>query len=169
MATTDDSLLNLTSRKESEMDYGFDPKKYKTRRFEEADIDDISQLGGKKQVRRGNIGKGDVAAEPLTITIKRVSAVLFPGDTEKKLKIYFEDYDKPYISNKTNVDLLTMALQSTKPSDWIGHKVRFYFDPDVMMDDQVVGGVRVGSPDEPLPDHVEEYYASLVPLEDDAE
>ncbi len=50
--------------------------------------------------------------------MEKFRAVKFPGDNEKKLKIYFSDYDKPYISNKSNLDTLARIMQSTKFTEW---------------------------------------------------
>ena len=63
---------------------------------------------------------------------------------DKALIIYFkEDYAKPLICNTTNsrkIKELTGVIDAT---NWVGFSIEFYFNTDVVMKRQQVGGIRI--------------------------
>ena len=140
--------------------YGLEDSAYLPRRSKEEDVTDVAELGAASRSRKTNLTKEDVATEPLTVTMAKFKSVNFPGDTRPKLKIYFSDYDKPYISNVSNIDTLTRIMQSTQVKDWVGEKIMLYFDPYVEFEDRNTGGIRLCAVGE-LPADIEDYYSSL--------
>ena len=144
----------------SEDSYGLRPDQRQDRRDIEREATTLEDLGYHQDRRKGNLSSGDLAEKPLTLTMKKFKFIKFPGDRESKLKIYFEEFDKPYISNKTNVDLLARMMQSSSFEDWTGQKVVFYYDPGITMEDEVTGGIRVCGEEE-LPEHVLAYYDAI--------
>ena len=144
----------------TEESYGLRPDKRQERRDIERDATTLEDLGYNQDRRKGNLSSGDLAEKPLTLTMKKFKFIKFPGDREDKLKIYFEEFDKPYISNKTNVDLLARMMQSSSFEDWTGQKVVFYYDPGITMEDEITGGIRVCE-EGALPKHVVAYYDAI--------
>ena len=144
----------------TEESYGLRPDRRQERRDIERDATTLEDLGYNQDRRKGNLSSGDLAEKPLTLTMKKFKFIKFPGDKEEKLKIYFEEFDKPYISNKTNVDLLARIMQSSSFEDWTGQKVVFYYDPGITMEDEITGGIRVCE-EGALPAHVVAYYDAI--------
>ena len=140
--------------------YQLDPRQHSKRRDLEEEATDIGELLNRNRGRKRNFSKEDVATEPLVLTMEKFRFVKFPDSPEKKLKIYFSDYEHPYISNKLNMSELAIMFQSTSLSEWAGEKVCFYLDPTVTMEDEVTGGIRVCLEGQ-IPEHVVAFYESL--------
>lgn len=59
-----------------------------------------------------------------------------------KREVKFVGIRKTWIANITCQEQIS-RLHGPKPQGWIGKKIRLYFDPDVMIGRQKVGGIRV--------------------------
>lgn len=66
-------------------------------------------------------------------------------DQPKKMRwtMLFEELDKPLVLNKTNLKRLVKACGSEESDDWIGKKVKLYFDEEVEFGGEQVGGIRI--------------------------
>lgn len=64
---------------------------------------------------------------------------------QKKMRwvMEFDELDKPLVLNNTNLKRCAKALGSEDTDDWIGKKIKLYYDEDVEFGGQQVGGIRV--------------------------
>lgn len=68
-----------------------------------------------------------------------------------KLVLYFEEFEKGLVCNKTNINLLIDFFGGDDEIDhWIGHDIGLYVDPNVMFAGKRVGGIRVRAPGPPI-------------------
>ena len=67
-------------------------------------------------------------------------------EPEYKWCLTFEDSDKPFVLNMTNIQLLERICDSDNTDDWIGKKVVLFTDPTISYGGKVTGGIRVRAP-----------------------
>jgi hypothetical protein len=130
----------------------------------------IKNMNLKNKLTRSRfLSKHDVDP-PITVTIDEVrkEKIAVPGERpESKYCVYFkEDNVKPLILNKSNGDkIAALAFDSYETEDWSGLTVQLYLDPSVDFGGQLIGGIRVRSPQKkaaikyvpaPLPEAEEE-------------
>ena len=85
---------------------------------------------------------------PKIVTIKGLKQEnLARDDQPKKLRwtMLFEEVEKPLVLNKTNLKRCAKACGSEETDDWIGKKIKVYFDEEVMFGDEQTGGIRITS------------------------
>lgn len=68
-------------------------------------------------------------------------------DQPKKLRwtMQFEELDRPLVLNKTNLKRAAKACGSDMTEDWLGKKIKLYFDEEVEFGGEQVGGIRITS------------------------
>lgn len=92
--------------------------------------------------------KGTDVTPPKIVTIKGLKQEnLAREDQPKKLRwtMLFEELDKPLVLNKTNLKRCAKACNSEETDDWIGMKIKLFFDEEVEFGGEQVGGIRVTS------------------------
>jgi hypothetical protein len=79
--------------------------------------------------------------EGLILTIKEcyVDTV---GD-DKKPCLAFQEIDKVFVANTTNLDLICRVTSEDDWDNWAGHKITLFHDPSVMYAGKATGGIRV--------------------------
>lgn len=85
---------------------------------------------------------------PKIVTIASMKQENLAKDTEpKKLRwtLLFEELDKPLVLNKTNIKRCAKVCGSEETDEWVGKKIKLYFDEEVEFGGEQVGGIRVGS------------------------
>ena len=82
---------------------------------------------------------------PKIVTIRGLKREQFEdkGQMKTKWAMSFEELDKPLLLNKTNIKRCAKACGSEDTDDWVGKKIKIYFDEDVEYGGEQVGGIRV--------------------------
>jgi hypothetical protein len=95
------------------------------------------------------IGHADVDP-PLVVTIKNCTLESVGRDDEKEDKwfLWFNEHKKGMRLNVTTIRILEAAY-GMHTDQWIGRRIKLYWDPGVMMAGKAVGGVRVKLPTAP--------------------
>ena len=85
------------------------------------------------------------------LTVKAYELREFPREgkaaPERKYALSFVEEERKLFCNKTAVRTLRTAW-SNDLDDWVGRRLRLYYDPDIYFGERKVGGLRV----EPLDD-----------------
>lgn len=68
------------------------------------------------------------------------------AEPELKWCLMFQETDKPFVLNSTNIQLCQRVFGSDDTDDWVGHQIVLYTDPNVSFAGKVVGGIRVRAP-----------------------
>lgn len=95
--------------------------------------------------------KGSDFDQPKLLTIDHISAENVARDNEAKREraiIYFVEMKKGMVANKTNLVRCAKIFGSEDTDDWSGKRVVVYFDEDVEMSGEIVGGLRVRAPEQ---------------------
>lgn len=95
------------------------PSKY----LKQSDIDDEAIATIRK------IGKANIAQED--------------DPPEYRWLVRFDEFDKPMVLNRTNIEALADACGSDESDDWIGQSVVVYVDPNVSYAGKRTGGLRI--------------------------
>lgn len=85
---------------------------------------------------------------PKIVTISGIQQVNLAKDNEaKKIRfaLTFEELDKPLVMNKTNIKRCAKACNSEETDEWVGKKIKLYFDEEVEFGGEQVGGIRITS------------------------
>lgn len=84
---------------------------------------------------------------PLVVTIKNCTLESVGRDDEKEDKwfLWFNEHPKGMRLNVTTIRILEAAY-GMHTDQWIGRRIKLYWDPTVMMAGKAVGGVRVRLP-----------------------
>ena len=90
---------------------------------------------------------------PKIVTIARLeTANLARDDQPKKIRwvLFFEELDKGLVLNKTNIKRCAKACGDAEgPAEdtdqWMGKKIKLYFDEEVEFGGEQVGGIRITS------------------------
>src|SRR5262245_28730470 len=61
-------------------------------------------------------------------------------DAEEKFVLQFQETKKAMILNKTNLKTLIKIMGSDDTDDWTNRKVAVWFNPDVEMGGEIIGG-----------------------------
>lgn len=88
---------------------------------------------------------------------------------ERKLAVHLEEFDKPFLLNKTNASVIAEVLKSDDTDDWEGKRVKLYAT-DVQFGSDMVRGIRVST--RPVPAAVKpaaKGKPAPPPADDDAE
>jgi hypothetical protein len=100
------------------------------------------------------VTKGDLDSDEMLVTITSVSEenVSLPGEPKRiKACLQFEELDKPFVCNWTNLEALARITRSGDTEDWPGHQVILYFDPSVRYGTETKGGLRLKAVPKPAP------------------
>lgn len=87
--------------------------------------------------------------QPKLVTIKTVTKenVSLPDQPRKDRGIlYFNEYAKGMVLNKTNLMRVSKVCGSTETDDWTGKQVVIYVDEEVEFGGEQVGGLRLRAP-----------------------
>ncbi len=93
-------------------------------------------------VQKGDIGPG------VLWTIKKLTHEEIGRDEDAEMKwvLYFNETQKAWTLNKTNIKLLETICMTDEADDWVGKQVVLYWDPTVDYMGKVTGGIRVRAP-----------------------
>lgn len=90
---------------------------------------------------------------PVIATIRGLSMEKFnvqrPGDRDSAWILWFNELPKGLKLNTTNIKILEAGF-GPESDAWVGKRVKVYNDPTIQMAGQVVGGVRLQTP-QPAP------------------
>lgn len=81
----------------------------------------------------------------LIVTISDIQKQLV-GQGEKaqqKWILFFKEAKKGLVLNATNIKTLTTLFHSDDSDDWMGQKIAVWYNPDVEMMGEIVGGLRI--------------------------
>jgi hypothetical protein len=99
-----------------------------------------------------HLAKEDLANGPIVATISHVRAEMLrnqrTGDEEKKPLLCFSGNIKPIVCNKVNFKML-QQIYGREVEGWYGKPIELYVKPDVEMNGQMVGGIRLRMPSRP--------------------
>ena len=93
--------------------------------------------------------KGTDFEQPKLLTIDHVAAENVARQDEPKREraiLYFTELEKGMVANKTNLVRCAKIFDSEDTDDWNGKKLVVFFDEDVEMGGDIVGGLRVRAP-----------------------
>ena len=95
---------------------------------------------------------GDLPEEgSQAFTIEKITLEEIGQDRQTKPVIYFEEFDRALVCNKTNARTIARSLGSEEFDDWIGQTVRLYRTETDFKGD-IVEAIRVrGKSDKPAP------------------
>lgn len=65
------------------------------------------------------------------------------GKKEKKNVVHFSDGNKPMVLNSTNQKTISKIYGTPYIEDWKGRAIQIYFDANVKMGREIVGGLRI--------------------------
>jgi hypothetical protein len=82
----------------------------------------------------------DLLGGPRTFTIKDVSK----GNAEQPVQVHLAEFPRVWRPGKSMRRVLA-ACWGNEASQWIGHRVTLYCDPDVMFGGEAVGGTRIAA------------------------
>jgi len=87
--------------------------------------------------------------QPIVVTISGVEERQFPGESNPKLILNFEQSVKSLSCNSTNVDQLIKLFNVSDARQLVGKTIEIYVDPTVKYNGQTVGGLRLRLPQHP--------------------
>lgn len=102
-----------------------------------------SEMHPSNYITKDDVGKG------LLVTVKGLvlrNVAQEEDPPEKKWCLLFQELDKPFVLNITNINLCQEAFGSDDTDDWIGKRLVLYVDPNVMYAGKRRGGIRVRAP-----------------------
>ena len=103
----------------------------------------IGTLSSSKYLKQSDFPKPKL----LTIDHVTVEDLARPGEPKKERGVmYFTEVTRGLVLNKTNINRCASIFGSQETEDWAGKQVVVYFDRDVEMSGQLVGGLRVRGP-----------------------
>lgn len=62
---------------------------------------------------------------------------------QNKWILFFKEVKKGMVLNSTNIKTLTNLFHSDDSDDWMGQKIAVWYNPDVEMMGEIVGGIRI--------------------------
>ena len=102
-----------------------------------------SEMRESKFLKKEDVGRGVL----VTINGCLQKNVAQPGaDPDHKWCLTFDEVDKPFVLNATNVQLCEQICGSDDTDDWMGKQIVLYTDDTIMYAGKVVGGIRVRRP-----------------------
>ena len=57
--------------------------------------------------------------------------------------LLFEETEKPFILNKTNILTISSILGSSESDDWVGKSIVLYNDTNIQFKGKITGGIRI--------------------------
>lgn len=101
----------------------------------------IHDLIPSRYLKKDDIGEGAL------VTIRSVAKenVGQEDSPEEKVVIKFDEFEKSFVANLTNVYMIA-GLLGEDYTEWPGQKIVLYFDPTIMFKGKVTGGIRVRAP-----------------------
>lgn len=91
---------------------------------------------------------------PVLVTIqgcKQENVAMEGADPEYRWTLTFDRLEKPMTLNITNGQIIAAIIGSEESTDWIGHKIVLYKDPNIFFGGKRVGGIRCRAPESPAP------------------
>jgi hypothetical protein len=85
--------------------------------------------------------EGEVAVTISSITMETLGQ---GKDSEEKPVIFFEEFEKGLVCNKTNWQMISRVCGSDDSDDWVGRRIALY-STDVQFGNEVTRGIRVRS------------------------
>jgi hypothetical protein len=85
--------------------------------------------------------EGEVAVTISSVTMETLGQ---GKDSEEKPVIFFEEFDKGLVCNKTNWQMISRVCGSDDSDDWVGRRIALY-STDVQFGNEVTRGIRVRS------------------------
>jgi hypothetical protein len=79
-----------------------------------------------------------------TVTIEKIAIEEIGRDKETKPIIFFEEFNKGLVCNKTNARTIARIVHSEDFDDWVGHKISLY-RTEVDFGGELVEAIRVKS------------------------
>ena len=86
---------------------------------------------------------------PIRVTIKSEEEKNMAKDGQPaqiKCVLGFEETDKKLVCNITNFKLIRRNTGKNDSKDWIGEQIDLWFNPDIEYGGDIVGGIRVLTP-----------------------
>ena len=79
------------------------------------------------------------------VTISKIGQVNVGKDGAEDMKwaIRFNEKDRPFVLNKTNITRIVKALKTDETEEWLGKKITLYVDHEVQFAGDVVSAIRV--------------------------
>jgi hypothetical protein len=93
-----------------------------------------------KYLSEEDIPDGDLIA---TITDVQKQTVGQGEKAQQKWILFFKEQKKGLVLNSTNIKTLTTLFHSDDSDDWMGQKIAVWYNPDVEMMGEIVGGLRI--------------------------
>ena len=91
-----------------------------------------------KYLEKDDVGAGG----PVTITwVGKVKVTVNGAKPMYKFAMSFQEFDKPWIPNRTNIGSCKRILGSDR-SHWVGKKLVLYNDPNISVAGKLTGGIR---------------------------
>lgn len=89
--------------------------------------------------------KDDVPASGKNVTVKGFKKETIKGDNgeEEKIVLYFEEFEKGLVLNRTNLERLKIATGAQTTQEVKGKVVNLYNDKFVEFGGKIVGGLRI--------------------------
>ena len=91
----------------------------------------------------------DDITPPILLTITSQEGREFKnrkGGVDKKCVLGFEETKKTFVCNITNFKHIAKFTGKRESADWIGEKIVLWYNPDIEMAGEIVGGIRVRPP-----------------------
>lgn len=85
----------------------------------------------------------DLPPDGLVLTVAKFDVIDMKDGTRKPAVFWQEGHMKPLLLNKTNRTRLTAIFRSDDTQRMIGQKVGVFFDANVEMAGEIVGGLRI--------------------------
>lgn len=87
--------------------------------------------------------------KPLLLTITGIHQenVAMQGQpVENKWCLSFSEFEKPFVCNSVNAQLIAAICGSDNTDGWMGKKIVLFFDPTIIFAGKVTGGIRARAP-----------------------
>ncbi len=108
----------------------------------------INDFMNSNYIKREDLGPKDAAL----VTFQRIEKknVAQQGQPpEYKGVAYFNEFEKGFVMNKTNLQLAADVFGSPNIDSWAGKKIVVYWDPSVAYAGKLTGGMRLRKPTGP--------------------
>lgn len=101
------------------------------------------------EMRKSRFLKKEDCNPPILVTIRSCQQVNVAMESQKpqmEWSLSFDETERDLVLKTVNMTLLESIFASDNSDDWLGKKVVLYSDPNVMMKDKMVGGIRIRAP-----------------------
>lgn len=107
----------------------------------------INEMLPSKFIKKEDVGIAGAIVTIRGVTLEEVGTDEAP---EQKWTIWFWEFDKPMVLNKTNMVALEAITGSDDSEAWINWEVILFEDPSIMMKGEAKGGLRFRSAQAPV-------------------